>query len=93
MLSTDASFLEDATQLQEMIGAFRLWWRNGGKSFMSFYICLNSAILKSQIAEISEYIVHFKFSVDLMEVLGINDEQWLINKFLIKVATNQAWAY
>lgn len=42
---------------------------------MSFYICLNSAILKSQIAEIFEYIVHFKFSVDLMEVLGINDEQ------------------
>lgn len=65
----------------------------GAKSFMSFYICLNSAIFKSQIAEISEYIVHFKFSVDLMEVLGINDEQWLINKFLIKVATNQAWAY
>lgn len=48
----------------------------GGKSFMSFYICLNSAILKSQkVAEISDYIVHFKFSVDLMEVLGINDEQ------------------
>ena len=48
----------------------------GEKSFMSFYICLNSAILKSQkVAEISDYIEHFKFSVDLMEVLGINDEQ------------------
>lgn len=40
----------------------------GGKSLMSLYICINSATLKSQIAEISENTVHFKFSVNFMEV-------------------------
>lgn len=42
---------------------------------MSFYIRINSVILKIQTEEISEYTVHFKFCVDLMEGLAINEEQ------------------